>query len=121
MCKAGVHFASSKLFSYGKNKVKKQITQQTFAELIMSLIFNHEEHLLRSLAHTGTSSSSILEEYTSAIFIKIIVLVQTPGVQSTIPKINGIIRVVTDFRKNRTQLIVRMSPVSYPKDWGMLT
>jgi hypothetical protein len=33
-------------------------------------------------------------------------------------KKNGTIRVVTDFRKNRTQLIVEMSPVSYSKDWG---
>jgi hypothetical protein len=31
---------------------------------------------------------------------------------------NGTIRVVTDFRKNRTQLIVETSPISYSKDWG---
>jgi hypothetical protein len=39
-----------------------------------------------------------------------------------IPKKNGssTIRVVTDFRKYRTQLIVERnwSPVSYSKDWG---
>jgi hypothetical protein len=28
------------------------------------------------------------------------------------------IRVVTDFRKNNTQLIVETSPISYSKDWG---
>jgi hypothetical protein len=37
-----------------------------------------------------------------------------------IPKKNGTIRVVTDFRKNSTQLIVEtcMSLISYSKDWG---
>jgi hypothetical protein len=36
-----------------------------------------------------------------------------------VPKKNGTIRVVTDFRKNRTQLIVETSksPISYSKDW----
>jgi hypothetical protein len=34
------------------------------------------------------------------------------------PKNNGTIRVVTDFRKNSTQLIVETSPISYSKDWG---
>jgi hypothetical protein len=36
-----------------------------------------------------------------------------------IPKKNGTIRVVTDFRKNSTQLIVETSksPTSYSKDW----
>jgi hypothetical protein len=33
------------------------------------------------------------------------------------PKRNGTIRVVTDFRKNSTQLIVETSPISYSKDW----
>jgi hypothetical protein len=38
-----------------------------------------------------------------------------------IPKENGTIRVVTDFRKNSTQLIVETSksPISYSKDWVM--
>jgi hypothetical protein len=36
----------------------------------MRLIFNNEEHLPRALADTGASSSSILEAYTSAPFIK---------------------------------------------------
>jgi hypothetical protein len=37
----------------------------------VSLIVNNEEHLLRALAETGaSSSSSILEAYTSAPFIK---------------------------------------------------
>jgi hypothetical protein len=34
-----------------------------------------------------------------------------------IPKKNGTIRVVTYFRKNRTQLTVETSPISYSKDW----
>jgi hypothetical protein len=36
-----------------------------------------------------------------------------------IPKKNGTIRVVTDFRKNSIQLIVETSksPISYSKDW----
>jgi hypothetical protein len=38
--------------------------------LVLSLIVNNEEHLLRSLADTGASSSIILEAYTSALFIK---------------------------------------------------
>jgi hypothetical protein len=36
----------------------------------VSLIFNNEEHLLRTLADTSASSSIILEAYTSAPFIK---------------------------------------------------
>jgi hypothetical protein len=36
----------------------------------VSLIVNNEEHLLRPLADTDASSSSILEAYTSAPFIK---------------------------------------------------
>jgi hypothetical protein len=36
----------------------------------VSLIVNNEEHLLRALADTGASSSSILEAHTSAPFIK---------------------------------------------------
>jgi hypothetical protein len=35
-----------------------------------------------------------------------------------IPKKNRTKRVVTDFRKNRTQLIDETSPISYSKDWG---
>jgi hypothetical protein len=35
-----------------------------------------------------------------------------------IPKKNGTIRVVTDFRKNITHLIVETSPIPYSKDWG---
>jgi hypothetical protein len=35
-----------------------------------------------------------------------------------IPKKNGTIRIVTDFRKYNTQLIVEMSTISYSKDWG---
>jgi hypothetical protein len=36
----------------------------------VNLIVNNEEHLLRALADTGASSSSILKTYTSAPFIK---------------------------------------------------
>jgi hypothetical protein len=39
-------------------------------ELVVSLIVNNEEHLLRALADTGASSSIILDAYTSAPFIK---------------------------------------------------
>jgi hypothetical protein len=35
-----------------------------------------------------------------------------------IPKKNGTIRVVTDFRKLNLFLKHRMSPISYSKDWG---
>jgi hypothetical protein len=36
--------------------------------LVVSLIVNNEEHLLRALVDTGASSSIILEAYTSATF-----------------------------------------------------
>jgi hypothetical protein len=36
--------------------------------LVLSLIANNEEHLLRALADIGASSSIILEAYISAIF-----------------------------------------------------
>jgi hypothetical protein len=35
-----------------------------------------------------------------------------------IPKKNGTIRVVTDFKKLNLLLKHRMSPISYSKDWG---
>jgi hypothetical protein len=38
--------------------------------LVVSIIVNNEEHLLRALAYTGASSGIILEAYTSAPFIK---------------------------------------------------
>jgi hypothetical protein len=34
-----------------------------------------------------------------------------------IPKKNGTIRVVTDFRKLNLLMKLRMSPISYSKDW----
>jgi hypothetical protein len=37
----------------------------------------------------------------------------------SIPKKNGILRVVTDFMKTGTQLIVEMSPISYSKYRGL--
>jgi hypothetical protein len=51
---------------------QNHLTQQTITELVVSLIVNNEEHLLRTLADTGASSSIILEAYTSATlpFIK---------------------------------------------------
>jgi hypothetical protein len=63
-------FASFKLISTGKSVLAKLSYPTT--ELVVSLIVNNEEHLLRALADTGASSSSILEAYTSAIlpFIK---------------------------------------------------
>jgi hypothetical protein len=38
--------------------------------LVVSLIVNNEEHLIRALADTGASSIIILEAYTLAPFIK---------------------------------------------------
>jgi hypothetical protein len=35
-----------------------------------------------------------------------------------IPKKNGTIRVVTDFRKVNLLLKLKMTPISYSKDWG---
>jgi hypothetical protein len=39
----------------------------TTTELVVSLIINHKEHLLRALADTGASSIIILEAYTNPI------------------------------------------------------
>jgi hypothetical protein len=61
-------FASSKPLSSSKTKLAKSSHPTT--ELVVSLIFNNEEHLLRALADTDASSSSILEANTSALFIK---------------------------------------------------
>jgi hypothetical protein len=61
-------FTSSKPFSYSKTKLAK--SSHPITELVVSLIVNNEEHLLRALADTGASSSIILEAYTSAPFIK---------------------------------------------------
>jgi hypothetical protein len=50
---------------------QNHINQQSTTELIVSLIISNKEHLLRALAGTGASSSSIiLEAYASAPFIK---------------------------------------------------
>jgi hypothetical protein len=53
-------------------KLSKQnhLTQQSITDLLVGLIINNEEHLLRALADTDASSISILEAYTSAPFIK---------------------------------------------------
>jgi hypothetical protein len=53
-------------------KLTKQnhLTQNSSTELVVSLIVNNEQHLLRALADTGASSCIILEAYTSAPFIK---------------------------------------------------
>jgi hypothetical protein len=61
-------FTYSKPFSSSKTKLAK--TSHPTTELVVSLIVNNEEHLLRALADTGASSSIILEAYTSAPFIK---------------------------------------------------
>jgi hypothetical protein len=61
-------FTSSKPFSSSKTKLAKSSHPTT--ELIMSLIVNRGEYLLRALADTGSRSSIILEAYTSAPFIK---------------------------------------------------
>jgi hypothetical protein len=61
-------FTSSKPFSSSKTKLAKSSHPTT--ELIMNLIVNRGEYLLRAQADTGSSSSIILEAYTSAPFIK---------------------------------------------------
>jgi hypothetical protein len=63
-------FTSSKPFSTSKTKLENNLTQQSTTELVLSLIVNNEEHLLRVLADT-CARSIILEAYTSALFIKI--------------------------------------------------
>jgi hypothetical protein len=50
---------------------QNHLTQQLITELLVSLIVNNEEHLLRALADTGDRSSIILEANNSASFIKI--------------------------------------------------
>jgi hypothetical protein len=60
-------FTSSKPFSSRKTKLAKSSHRNT--ELVVSLIVNNEEHLLRVQADTD-ASSIILETYTSAPFIK---------------------------------------------------
>jgi hypothetical protein len=62
-------FTSSKPFSSRKTKIATLSNQQPAIELVVSIINNNEEHLLRALADTG-ASSIILEAYTSALFIK---------------------------------------------------
>jgi hypothetical protein len=52
-----------------KLSYQNHLTQQSIPELILILIVNNEECLLRALADTGASSSIILEAYTSAPFI----------------------------------------------------
>jgi hypothetical protein len=59
-------FTSSKPFSPIKSKLAKSYHPTT--DLVVVLIVNNEEHLLRELADTGARSSIILEAYTSAIY-----------------------------------------------------
>jgi hypothetical protein len=63
-------FTSSKPFSYNKTKLEK--SSHPITELVVSVIVNNEEHLLRALSDTGASSSIILEAYTltKSLFIK---------------------------------------------------
>jgi hypothetical protein len=63
-------FTSSKPFSSSKTKLAKSSQPTTNHELVVTLIVNNEEHLLRALADTVASSSIILEAYTSTPFIK---------------------------------------------------
>jgi hypothetical protein len=63
-------FTSSNPFSNTKTKLSKSSHPTRITELVVSLIVDDEEHLLRALADTGASSSIILEAYTSAPFIK---------------------------------------------------
>jgi hypothetical protein len=49
---------------------KNYLTKQWFTEIVMRLIVNNQEHLLRALADTGTSSNFILEVSTPVPFIK---------------------------------------------------
>jgi hypothetical protein len=72
-------FTSSEPFSSSKTKLAKSSHPTT--ELVVSLIVNNEEHLVRALANTGTSSSIILEAYTSAHSSKQMTVIQPPGVQ----------------------------------------
>jgi hypothetical protein len=52
-------FTFTKSFSSRKTKLKKSSHPTT--ELVVSLIINHEEHLIRALADTAARSSIILE------------------------------------------------------------
>jgi hypothetical protein len=61
-------FTSSKPFRSSKIKLAKSPHPTTY--LVVSLIVNNEEHLLRALADTGASSNIILKAFTSAPFIK---------------------------------------------------
>jgi hypothetical protein len=60
-------FTSFKPFCSSKTKLAKS---SHATKLVVSLIVNNEEHLLRALAHIGAGSIIILEAYTSAPFIK---------------------------------------------------
>jgi hypothetical protein len=63
-------FTTTKSFSSSKTKLAK--SSHPITELIVSLIVNNKEHLLRALADTGASSIIILEAYDSALYIKTI-------------------------------------------------
>jgi hypothetical protein len=53
-----------------KLSYQNHLIQQPTTELVVSLIVNNEEHLIREIADTVASISIILEAYTSAPFIK---------------------------------------------------
>jgi hypothetical protein len=61
-------FTSSKPFCSRKTKLAK--SSHPFTELVVSLIVNNEENLLRALLDTGAITNIILEAYTSAPLIK---------------------------------------------------
>jgi hypothetical protein len=94
-------FTSSKPFSSRKTKLAKSSHPTT--ELVVSLIVNNEEHLLRALADTGASSSIILEAYTSAHSSKQMTVIQPPGVQWVIILLQLKLRYVCDIFTPRVQ------------------
>jgi hypothetical protein len=68
-----------------------------------------EQHLQQSKKTLRLVDIGVLEEDYSSEW-------SSPSFE--IPKKNGTIRVVTDFRKLNLLLKRKMSPISYSKDWG---
>jgi hypothetical protein len=62
------YFALPSTISNSSNKLVK--TSHPTSELVVSLIVNHEEHVLRVLADRGAYSSIILEAYAPKNLIK---------------------------------------------------
>jgi hypothetical protein len=51
-------------------KIKIEKSSHPTTQLVVSLIVNNVEHLIKAIADTGASSSSILKTYISVPFIK---------------------------------------------------